>query len=73
MSRAGLAWSLLILGAVLITVDLLVASSSSLRATLVRLYLLRRFPRLSLGFVTVLMCALGVAVIAEGLAVMSAP
>jgi hypothetical protein len=71
VAEASVAWLLVTVGTTLVVVDLVLASSLGLRSTLVQLHLLRRFPRISLGFSTVLLCALGVAVIAEGMRILS--
>jgi hypothetical protein len=71
MAHGAMPWLLVTVGAAVIMADLLLATSLGLRATLVRFHLQRTFPRISLGFLTVLVCALGVALVAGGLSALS--
>lgn len=64
---------LLASGATLILLDLVVATSTGRRSTLVRLRLERTFPHLSAGLAVVLVCAIGTAVISLGLHLLTRP
>ena len=71
MTRQAVADLLLALGAALIIATFLLAYSPSLQAKLLPLSRRERYPNMSLGFVILLLCALGVAEVAGGLSVLS--
>ena len=71
MTRQAVADLLLALGAALIIATFLLAYSPSLQVKLLALSLRGRYPKMSLGFVILLLCAVGVAGIAGGLSVFS--
>ena len=62
---------LLAAGAALILVDLVVASSTGHRSTLIRLRLQRSLPRISEGLLVMLVCTAGTAVLVLGLDLLS--
>ncbi len=70
MTQQTVADVLLALGAALIVATFVLACSTSLRPTLFLRHLERRFPRTSMGFALVILCAVGVAGIAGGLSVL---